>query len=125
MLVIPIICSLKVTAQNAVPGLKIKTITEYNLNNKKKEIDHITTLNAEGLKTEEVEYFSDGIVKTRTVYEYDHQKRCNKATKYGIKGKVEKVTTYDYDNNGTKTKESILIPEKRYRTDKIFEHTYY
>ena len=125
MLVIPITFSLKVTAQNTVPGTKIKTITEYNRNNKKKEIDHITTLNAEGLKTEEVEYFSDGIVKTRTDYEYDHQKRCIKATKYGIKGKVEKVTTYDYDSNGTKTRESILIPEKRYRKDKIFEYTYY
>lgn len=61
----------EISAQNVPKIYQIKTITEYNINNKKKEIDHFTTYNADNLKTEEIEYFSDGIVKTKTVYEYD------------------------------------------------------
>jgi hypothetical protein len=118
-------CSLNVTAQKVAEGTKIKTITEYNINNKKKELDHVTNFNQEGLKTEEIEYFSDGLVKTKTVYDHDSQKRCIKATRYGIKGKIDKITTYEYDNSGNRIRESTSVPEKRYRTEKSYEYSYY
>ncbi len=120
-----VVFSTEISAQNVATLNKIKTITEYKINNKKKEIDHFTKYNVDGLKTEEIEYFSDGFVKTKTVYEYDQQKKCIKATKYGLKGKVEKVTTYEYDTNGTRIRENIAIPDKRYQTDKVYEYSYY
>jgi antitoxin component YwqK of YwqJK toxin-antitoxin module len=64
-------CSLPVFSQNLVSGTRVKTITECNTNNKMKETDHVTNFTEEGLKLDEIEYFSDGMVKTKTVYEYD------------------------------------------------------
>ncbi len=119
------VCSLKVTAQNTVAIKKIKRITEYNVDKKAKELDHIINFNEEGLKIEEMEFFSDGIVKTKIVYEYDSQKNCIKTTKYGLKGKVEKVSTFEFDAYGNKTRERTLIPSRHLQTDKIFEYSYY
>jgi hypothetical protein len=78
-----------------------------------------------GLKTDEIEYYRDGIVKTKTTFDYDGQKRCIKATKFGIKGKIDKVTTYEYDLYGNRIKEASVIPAKRFQSQKIIEYTYY
>ena len=125
LVIILTVCSLQVVAQDAVARKKIKRITEYNTDKKLKELDHIINFNEEGLKIEEVEYFSDGIVKIKTVFEYDSQKRCIKTTKYGLKGKVEKVSTFEFDADGNKTNESTFIPAKHLRTEKVFEYSYY
>jgi len=95
------------------------------MNNKKREMDHLTVYSETGLKVEEVEYFSDGLVKYRTVYEYDNMGKCSKAIRYGLKGKVDRVTTYEYDPNGNRTKEITITPDKRQRAEKIIEYTYY
>ena len=112
-------------AQNPVTGRKIKTVTEYNTDNKKKELDHVTKYNEEGLKTDETEYFSDGKAKSRTVYEYDREKRCIKETKYGQKAKVERISVYEYDAEGNKIRATIVDSEKRQNQHKVFEYTYY
>jgi hypothetical protein len=65
------ICSFAAQGQEGTATKKIKAITEFNNDNKKKELDHITNLNEAGLKTEEIEYYSDGVVKAKTDYEYD------------------------------------------------------
>lgn len=114
-----------VMGQNPIVNRKIKTITVFKVNNKVQRIDHLTTFNDAGQKTEEVEYFADGMVKTKTAFEYDVQNRCVKSTKYSKKGKIEKVSVFEYDSNGNKTKESIFAPEKRYHHVKAFEYTYY
>lgn len=122
---LPVMCSINLTAQNIPGGKKIKIMTEYIVEGKTKELDHITNYNGLGLKTDEVEYYRDGIVKTKTIYDYDSQKRCVKATKFGLKGKIEKVTTYEYDLYGNKIKETSVIPAKRFQSEKIIEYTYY
>jgi hypothetical protein len=114
-----------VSAQDSGVNSKIKSVTGFNIENKKKELDHLTNFDESGLKTEEIEYFSDGKVKTKTTYEYDGQKRCTKMTRYGLKGKIEKVTVFEYDVKGNRTKETTLSPEKRSQHVKVFEYTYY
>ena len=114
-----------VTGQNPNTNRKIKTTTVFKVDNKVKRIDHLTTFNDAGQKTEEVEYFADGTVKTKTTFEYDIQNRCIKSTKYSKKGKIEKVSVFEYDSNGNKTIERIFDPVKRYHHVKVFEYTYY
>ena len=112
-------------SQQPISGKKVKTITEYNIDNKQKELDHVINFDANGLKIDEVEYYADGLIKTKTIFEYDSDKKCVKSTKYGQKGKIEKVTTYQYDAEGEINLESSFYPEKRYKTDKVFEYSYY
>jgi hypothetical protein len=114
-----------VNGQEANVKRKVKSVTEFNVENKKHELDHLTNFNDAGLKTEEIEYFSDGKVKTKTSFEYDGQNRCIKSTRYGLKGKIEKVTVYEYDAKGYRMKETILLPEKRSQHVKVFEYTFF
>jgi hypothetical protein len=115
------------TASGQLPGTgkRFKSVTEYNVENKKRELDHLTLFNEAGVKTEETEYFSDGMVKTKTIFEYDPQWRCIKSTKYGQKGKIERVSLFEYDAEGHKTKETIVVPDKRGNQQKVFDYTFY
>jgi hypothetical protein len=115
----------KLLAQEASPEKKVKSVTGYNLENKKKELDHLTNFNKDGLKTDETEYFSDGKVKNKTVFEYDSNKHCIKETRYNTKGKVEKVVVFEYDATGNKTRENTVNTVKHTRSEKIFEYSYY
>lgn len=117
--------SIPVKAQDPSNQRKLKSVTSYNLERKTKELDHLTIYNLDGLKTEESEYFSDGMVKSKTLYEYDSKRNCIKITRYNPKGKIEKVTVNEYDANGNKLKESTLHTEKHLKTEKIFEYSYY
>ena len=112
-------------AQNSNSEKKIKSITSYNVDRKIKELDHLTNYNREGLKTEEYEYFADGKIKTKTVFEYNKSNNCIKVTKYDPKGKIEKVIIHEYDAAGNKIKESTLNAAKHTRTEKIFEYSYF
>ena len=99
-------------------------VVEYNVVNRAKEIDHITTFNTEGLKMEEVEFFADGAVKTKTTYEYNKQKQCVKSIRYDQKGKIDKIVSWEYNSDGKVIIESTQYPERRFRTDKVFEYVY-
>ena len=112
-------------AQEVSTEKKVKSVTGYNFENKKKELDHLTNFNKDGLKTDETEYFSDGKIKNKTVFEYDSNKRCIKETRYNTKGKVEKVVLFEYDASGNKSRESTLNTAKHTRSEKIFEYTFY
>lgn len=62
-------------------------IKEWNTDPKgnNKVLDHITTFNADGRKTEEIEYNSDG-------------QKWRKRFEYGADGKVSKELVYDHRN---------------------------
>jgi hypothetical protein len=112
-------------AQTIVTERKIKSVTGYNMENKKKELDHLTTYNKDGYKTDETEYFSDGKIKNKTIFEYNSQNKCIKVAKYNSRGKVERVTVIDYDIIGNKIRENTLNSEKHTRSEKTFEYSYY
>ncbi len=114
-----------VAAQDVVPRKGIKSVKGYNVENKKKELDHITNFNQEGLKTDETEYFSDGKIKNKTVFEYDNNRHCIKETRYNTKGKVEKVVIFEYDTYGNKTRENTINAARHTRSEKIFEYALY
>lgn len=63
-------------------------IKEWNTDPKgnNKVLDHITTFNADGRKTEEIEYNSDG-------------QKWRKRFEYGADGKVSKELVYDHRNH--------------------------
>lgn len=125
VLLLIMLCSIAAIAQNQANDRKIKSVTSFNLERKTKELDHITLYNQDGLKTEESEYFSDGMVKSKTLFEYDTRKNCTRITRYNTKGKIDKITVNEYDSSGNKIKESTLNTEKHLKTEKIFEYVYY
>lgn len=121
-----ILVSLTVAFAVAQPAQKkqiVKT-TEYNIVDQAKELDHTTLFNAEGLKTEETEYFADGVVKSKIIYEYNSEKQCVKAVKYGSKGKIEKLSVFEYNADGELVKEISQFPDRRYKVEKVYEYTY-
>lgn len=118
-------CAFTGLAQSQGTERKVKSVASYNLERKTKELDHVTLFNQDGLKSEEIEYFADGMVKTKTQYEYDNKKNCIKITRYNPKGKIEKITFNEFDSSGNKVKESTLNNDKRLKTDKVFEYTFY
>lgn len=115
----------KLPAQEHATQRRLKSVTGYNFENKKRELDHLTNFNRDGLKTDETEYFSDGKIKNKTVFEYDSNKRCIKETRYNSKGKVEKIILFEYDAAGNKTRENTANVAKHTKSEKIFEYSYY
>ena len=70
-----------VTGQNPNTNRKIKTITVFKVDNKVKRIDHLTTFNNAGQKTEEVEYFADGTVKNQNHIRIRHTEQMHQINK--------------------------------------------
>lgn len=129
MFFVLLLCSMAIHAdlyaQEPAAEKRVKSVTGYNYENKKKELDHLTNFNKDGLKSDETEYFSDGKVKSRTIFEYDNNKHCTKETRYNSKGKADKIILYEYDANGNKTRENTVNIVKHTKSEKIFEYSYY
>lgn len=125
LLMYTLTCFTNVIAQEPIAEKRVKSVTGYNYENKKKELDHLTNYDKNGLKTDETEYFADGKVKTKTFFEYDTNKRCIKESRYNSKGKAEKIILSEYDAKGNKIKENTVNIAKHTKSEKIFEYSFY
>lgn len=101
------------------------TIKEWNTNanSKTRYLDHITTYNANGYKTEEIEYANYG-QKSRTTYEYNENWKCIKETEYDSRNKPVRIRKFEYYPDGSKKKQYNYSPSGKLESTKEFEYIF-
>ena len=101
------------------------TIKEWNTNEatKSKYLDHVTTYDDKGRKTEETEYANYGM-KERTTYEYDEKGLCIKEVVYNSHNKPYRIRKFEYTADGTKKTQYNYLPNGKLETTKVFEYIF-
>lgn len=89
---------------------------------KARHLDHQTTYDALGRKTEEIEYASYG-QQYRIVYEYDGKSRsCTREVEYDDKDQVRRIRKYEYNADGTRKCQYTYKPNGHLVSTKEFEY---
>lgn len=89
---------------------------------KKKVLDHQTTYDGQGRKSEEIEYASYG-QKYRIVYEYEGSStRCSREVEYDDKDHVVVIRKYEYNDDGTRKRQYNYHPNGKLASTKDFEY---
>ena len=101
------------------------TVKEWNTNEatKSKYLDHVTTYDDKGRKTEETEYANYGM-KSRTTYEYDEHGLCVKEVEYNSHNKPCRIRKFEYNADGTKKTQYNYLPNGKLETTKVFEYIF-
>ena len=84
-------------------------------------LDHVTTYDDQGRKTEEIEYTSYGM-KYRITYEYGENGRVSREVEYNDRNKVFRIRKYEYNDDGTKKKQYNYNPNGKLEVVKTFEY---
>ncbi|MBR1850012.1 MAG: hypothetical protein IJ789_01415 [Bacteroidales bacterium] len=101
-------------------------VKEWNLKNGAKTpyLDNIATYDELGRKTEEIEYASYG-QKKRTVYEYEGQStKCSRQLEYDDKNRISRIKKFEYNTDGTRSKQYNYKPDGKLESVKEFEYSY-
>lgn len=111
------------TAFSQIKDKRNLTVKEWNTNagSNARYLDHITTYNAKGLKTEEIEYANYG-QKSRTTYEYNDVNQCIKQVVYDSHNKVVRIRKFEYYEDGSKKKQYNYLPNGKLESTKVFEY---
>ena len=101
------------------------TIKEWNTNaaTQTRFLDHITKYNAQGFKTEEIEYANYG-QKSKITYEYDASGKCVKEVEYDGRNKVLRIRKFEYYTDGSKKKQYNYLPSGKLESSKEFEYIF-
>lgn len=84
-------------------------------------LDNVVTYDEMGRKIEEIEYASYG-QKYRIVYEYEGKNtKCSREVEYNDKNKVVSVKKFEYNADGTKSKQYTYLPNGKLKSTKIYE----
>ena len=87
-------------------------------------LDNVVTYDEQGRKIEEIEYASYG-QKKRIVYEYEgSDARCVRQVEYNDKNKVSRIRKFEYNEDGTRSKQYNYAPNGKLETTKTFEYSY-
>ena len=99
-------------------------IREWNTDPKTqtKWLDRVTTYDAQGRKTEEIEYTKVG-QKWRETFEYGSNGRISKNILYNEKDKAIQIRKFEYNADGTKKKQFNYAPNGKLETVKVFEYS--
>ena len=101
-------------------------VKEWNLKagSKTPYLDNVTTYDELGRKVEETEYASYG-QKKRIVYEYEGAStRCSRQVEYDDKNHVARIKKFEYNSDGTKSKQYNYKPNGKLESTKSFEYSY-
>jgi len=113
-------------ANNKREKKKNMVVKEWNLKagSKTPFLDNVTTFDDKGRKIEEVEYASYG-QKYRIVYEYEGDAiKCSREIEYNDKNNVVSVKKFEYNADGTKSKQYTYLPNGKLKSTKIYERIY-
>lgn len=101
------------------------TIREWNTDAKAKTrwLDHVTTYDSLGRKTEEIEYATYGQVQRITI-EYNEEGFVSREVVYNDKDKPVRIRKYEYNANGTKKKQYNYLPNGKLYSVKVFEYAF-
>ncbi|MBO4645579.1 MAG: hypothetical protein J5642_03585 [Bacteroidales bacterium] len=101
------------------------TIKEWNTTagSNSRYLDHVTYYNANGKKTEEIEYANYG-QKSRITYEYDANGNCVRQVVYDSKNKAVRIRKFEYYEDGSKKKQYNYAPSGKLISTKEFEYIF-
>ena len=126
MALLPLVAA-SLYAQNSTPAKweerRNLTIKEWNTDQRTKTrwLDHQTTYDSEGRKTEEIEYTQYG-QKWRETYEYGDNDKIVKEVLYDEKDRPELIRRYEYNAQNKKIRQYNYAPSGRLLTIKVFEY---
>lgn len=102
---------------------KSTIVKEYKqkAGSKTAELDKSITYDAQGRKTEEVEYASYG-QKERVIYEYDANGRLTRDIEYDDKNHVKRIRKYEYNANGTRHAIYTYLPDGKLTSTRTYEY---
>ena len=101
-------------------------VKEWNLKvgSKVPYLDNVVTYDELGRKVEEIEYASYG-QKKRVVYEYEGTStKCTRQIEYDDKNHVVRIKKFEYNADGTKSKQYNYKPNGKLESTKTFEYSY-
>lgn len=110
------------SAQKKVNGKVLSEVKEWRMENGKKKIDHVTKYDAQGNKSEEIEYTKVGDQKSRTVYKYNDKGKCIEEQHFDEFNKLEKTVQFQYNEFGKKQSARILFPNGKLKSEKVYEY---
>ena len=88
-------------------------------------LDHVTTYDELGRKIEEIEYASYG-QKSRVVSEYppdsDVTAKVVREIEYNDRDKVVRIRKFEYNEDGTKSRQLNYYPNGKLESVKVFEY---
>lgn len=111
-----------VNAQKKIDGKVITEVKEWCVENGKKKIDHVTKYDAQGNKSEEIEYTKVGDQKSRTTYKYNEKGKCIEEQHFNEFNKLEKTIQFQYNEFGKKQSSKTLLPNGKVKSEKVFEY---
>lgn len=85
-------------------------------------LDHVTKYNADGRKSEDIEYTSSGVMKARCTYEYDANGKVSREVVYNEHNKAVRIRKFEYNTDGTKKKQYNYAPNGKLQSVKEFEY---
>ncbi|MCQ2232005.1 MAG: hypothetical protein MJZ30_09190 [Paludibacteraceae bacterium] len=109
-------------AQKKVNGKVVTEIKEWRMEGGKKKIDHVTKYDANGNKTEEIEYSKVGDQKSRTTFVYNEKGKCTEEKHFDEYNKLEKTVQYQYNEFGKKQSARTLLPNGKLKSEKVYEY---
>ena len=87
-------------------------------------LDNVVTYDELGRKIEEIEYASYG-QKERIVYEYQGTStKCSRRVEYNDKDKPVCIKKYEYNDDGTVSKQYKYKPNGKLESTKTFDYSY-
>ena len=101
-------------------------VKEWNVKSGSKVpyLDNMVTYDELGRKIEEIEYASYG-QKKRVTYEYEGTgTKCTRQVEYDDKNHVTRIKKFEYNADGTKSKQYNYKPNGKLESTKSFEYSY-
>ena len=88
-----------------------------------KWLDHLTVYDSEGRKIEEIEYNLYG-QRERVVTKYNDESMVSEEVVYNEKNVPVRIRKYEYNENGTKSKQYNYLPNGKLFSTKVYEYNF-
>ncbi|MCQ2198659.1 MAG: hypothetical protein MJZ19_02930 [Paludibacteraceae bacterium] len=110
------------TQKKTFDGKKIKEVKEWKVEGSKRYLVEVSKFDANGKKTEEIKYNSDGSQKERVTFEYNAEGKCVSELKYDEYNKLDKKTVTEYNAQGKRIKETSYNASGKLKSIKEIEY---
>lgn len=108
--------------KKTLDGKKIKEVKEWKIEGSKRYLVELSKFDANGKKTEEIKYNSDGSQKERVTFEYNAEGKCVTEVKYDQYNKLDKKVVTEYNAQGKRVKESLYNASGKLKSTKEIEY---
>lgn len=109
-------------AAKTIDGKKVTEVKEWAINNGKKSLDHVSKYDANGNKTEDIEYSKTGDQKERVLYKYNDKGKCIEEQHFDNYNKLEKTVKIEYNEFGKKSSVKTYQNNGKLKSEHTFEY---